>query len=104
MALGLFSKKDINQGVQEWKATRGAILLDVRSREEYRERHIEGSVNLPLNELEQVSKTIPDKSTPIFVHCLSGGRSANAEHFLKKAGYQTVKNIGGISSYQGKTI
>lgn len=104
MALGLFSKKDINQGVQEWKATHGAVLLDVRSREEYRERHIEGSVNLPLNELERISQTVPNKSTPIFVHCLSGARSANAEQFLKKSGYQTVKNIGGISSYRGKTI
>ncbi len=44
----LFRKKDINQGVEEWKSTEGAILLDVRTKEEYRTYHIDGSINIPL--------------------------------------------------------
>lgn len=104
MVLDLFTKKDINQGVQEWKSTNRAILLDVRSRQEYQERHIEGSINIPLDELGQISTKIPDKTTPLFVYCLSGSRSARAEQSLKKAGYQQVRNIGGISSYRGQTV
>ena len=42
---------DINQGVAEWNATPGAVLLDVRTPQEYREGHIPNSVNLPLQSL-----------------------------------------------------
>ncbi len=62
-----------------------------------------GSVNLPLDELERVSEQISDMDTPVFVFCLSGGRSARAESTLKRMGYRSVTNIGGISGYLGTT-
>ncbi len=104
--MGLFDfmrGPDVNQGVAEWEKTQGAVLIDVRTREEYRQGHIPGSVNIPLNEITSVTERVPAKDTPIFVHCLSGGRSAQAAGYLGKLGYRQVKNIGGISGYQGKT-
>lgn len=104
MLFNLFTKKDINKGVEDWEKTDGAILLDVRTKEEYQNYHIEGSLNIPLQSLDSIENQIPDKNTPIFVHCLSGARSASAASILQKKGYTTVTDIGGISSYKGQTL
>ena len=103
MLFGRFTRRDINQGVEEWKNTEGAVLLDVRTREEYDDYHIDGSVNLPLHELEVLEKLVVDRQTPLFVHCLSGSRSARAAAFLKGKGYSRVYDIGGLHSYRGET-
>ena len=92
---------DINDGVKEFEGTEGAVLLDVRTADEYAEGHIPGSINIPLNTVPTILERIPDKDTPLFVHCLSGGRSGKAVAFLKKQGYTQVKNIGGINQYTG---
>ena len=104
MLCSLFTRRDINKGVEEWKNTENAVLLDVRTEGEYADRHIGGSVNIPLDRLDTVGERIPDKSTPIFVHCLSGARSASAAANLKRSGYSRVYDIGGISSYRGETV
>lgn len=101
MLFGLFNRKDINKGVEEWRNTEGAVLLDVRTPEEYQERSIKGSVNIPLDALQNIGNTVPDKSTPLYVHCRSGGRSASATAILKSNGYTNVHDIGGILSYKG---
>ena len=100
----LFHSADINAGVAEWKKTDGAVLLDVRTVEEYRDGHIEGSVNLPLDRIAAIESMVKDKNTPLFVHCLSGGRSRQAVAQLKKTGYHHVRNIGGIGNYRGKVV
>ena len=87
--MGLFNffrSTDINAGVAEYKTTDGAVLLDVRTAEEYRDGYIDGSVNVPLDRISSIENTVKDKSTPLYVHCYSGSRS------------------GGISSYRGKVI
>ena len=93
---------DINQGVKEYSTTDGAVLLDVRTPDEYRQGHIPGSKNVPLQSISKVADMIDNKSTPIFVYCLSGARSRQAAAILKQMGYTNVKNIGGISTYAGK--
>ena len=93
---------DINQGVKEYRATDGAVLLDVRTPDEYRQGHIPGSKNVPLQSISKVTGMIDNKSTPIFVHCLSGARSRQAAAILKQMGYTNVNNIGGIAAYSGK--
>ena len=97
-----FKQVNINQGVEEYKATADAVLVDVRTPQEYREGHIPGSKNVPLQSISKVAGMIDNKSTPIFVHCLSGARSRQAAAILKHMGYTNVKNIGGISAYAGK--
>ena len=93
---------DINQGVKEYSTTDDAVLLDVRTPDEYRQGHIPGSKNVPLQSIDKVTVMINNKATPIFVHCLSGARSRQASAILQQMGYTNVKNIGGISAYAGK--
>lgn len=103
--MGLFDflrPPDINQGLKDYSATPGAVLLDVRTPQEYSEGHIAGSKNVPLQSLDQAAGVINDKNIPVFVYCYSGGRSSQAVNKLIKMGYQNVKNIGGIASYSGK--
>jgi len=100
----MFEKSDINRGVEEFRSAENAVLLDVRTREEYSEGHIDGSINIALSELDEVLTTVPDKDTPIFVHCRSGARSAQATQQLKDYGYTSVKNIGGVLGYKGGLV
>lgn len=100
--LDFLKAPDINRGVEEFKTTDRAVLLDVRTPGEYREGHIPGSKNIPLQTLDETQEIIENKDTPIFVHCLSGGRSRQATAILQQMGYSNVKNIGGISAYRGK--
>lgn len=90
----------IEEGLQKLNETENALLLDVRSTEEYHEGHLEGSLNIPINRLPTIS--LP-KETPIFVYCLSGARSKRAADFLNKIGY-TATNIGGIAGYHGRLV
>ena len=93
---------DINEGLKRFRETADAVLLDVRTRQEYAAGHIPGSINLPMEQLEAADDVIPDLHTPIFVYCLSGARSARALAILKEMGYHEISNIGGIGSSRGK--
>ena len=100
----LFSRKDIKDGVEQYRKEDRAVLLDVRTEEEFSEGHIEGSLNLPIGEIDRAATVIPDKSVPIYVYCRSGNRSARAAAYLKGNGYVSVYDIGGILSYKGKIV
>ena len=100
----LFSRKDINDGVEQYRKEDNAVLLDVRTDEEFSEGHIEGSLNLPIGEIDRAATVIPDKSVPIYVYCRSGNRSARAAAYLKRNGYTKVNDIGGILSYNGTLV
>lgn len=99
-----FRPKNINKGLEEYRKTQGAVLLDVRTPGEYSEGHIENSVNLPVQEIDRAGERLPDKNTALFVYCHSGVRSAHAARLLKKMGYTNVNDIGGILSYRGETV
>lgn len=78
------------------KNDREAILLDVRSPQEYKEEHLEGSINIPLYDLSKRSEnTIKDKKCTIVVYCQSGNRSKKAIDILSNKGYETLYNIKG---------
>ena len=99
--MALFQTKDINAWLREMKSVPGAVLLDVREPDEYRQARIPGSINLPLSEIGKAAGQF-DPDTPIFVHCLSGGRSMQAARALQTAGFRNVTNIGGINRYRGE--
>lgn len=98
----LFKQVNINEGVKEYQAASDAVLLDVRTPQEYREGHIPGSKNVPLQQLDRVTAVVNDKDIPLFVYCYSGARSRQAAGILRNMGYTNVNNIGGIAAYSGK--
>ena len=97
-----FRQPDINRGVTDFRNTPGAVLLDVRSPQEYREGHIPGSQNVPLQTIDKVRTVVDNKDMPLYVYCHSGARSRQAVQRLGQMGYRNVTNIGGIAAYRGK--
>lgn len=99
----LFSNgKTINQQLEEIRNVPDAVLLDVRSSEEYRQGHIPGAINVDGNHIALVRKVIHDLNAPIYTYCLSGARSRRAVQALRQMGYTNVSNIGGINRYRGE--
>lgn len=76
----------------------GALLLDVRTSEEFRAHHLDGAVNIPVQELGARLHELGAKDRPIVVYCRSGARSASAAQLMKGAGYE-VLDIGGIGNW-----
>ncbi|BCV32983.1 MAG: rhodanese-like domain-containing protein [Shewanella algae] len=81
------------------KVAQGAMLVDVRTPEEYAEGHLPEAVNIPFEQIaEAFAKQGIAKDTPVVVYCRSGRRSGIAKESLEKAGYQEVYNGGGYDS------
>ena len=97
----LSPKKDINKGLEKYRSTPHAILIDVRNKNECQAGVIPGSISLPLSRLRSASKLIPDQDTPIFAYCLNGGRADRAVRRLRRMGYTNCQSIGGIAGYKG---
>ena len=79
----------------------GAQIIDVRTPEEYRSGHIQGSLNIPLSNLSGNLSKIK-KNKPVITCCASGMRSATAKSILKASGFSEVYNGGGWFSLQHK--
>jgi phage shock protein E len=94
--LGIGPKVDYAQLVKN-----GAVILDVRTKAEYQQGHIKGSMNVPLNNLSNHYSKL-DKNKTIITCCASGMRSAQAKNILKANGYAEVHNGGGWLSLQHK--
>ncbi len=97
-----FKQTDIHKGLKKYAETENAVLLDVRTPQEYREGHIPGSKNVPLQTIDKVASVTENKDTVLFVYCYSGARSRQAAATLQHMGYTNVTDIGGIAAYQGK--
>ena len=93
----VFQKPDMDAGVERCRQTPGAVLLDVRTPEEYAAGHVPGSLNIPL---DRISGARLEKGAPLFVYCRSGARSGQACAILRQRGFEAA-NIGGILGYHG---
>lgn len=94
--LGLGPATDYKSLIQN-----GAQIIDVRTGAEYREGHLKGSVNIPLQSLRN-NLTKIKKDRAVITCCASGMRSASAKSILQSAGFKEVYNGGGWSSLQSK--
>jgi phage shock protein E len=72
------------------------LYLDVRSAEEFAERHRDDSRNVPLDQLPPQLSQLGSKQRPIVVYCRSGRRSALAAAILREAGFTRVTDVGSL--------
>ena len=88
------------------KSTPNAVILDVRTPEEFAEGHLENAINMNWNDQNFKSEISKIKfSDTIFIYCLSGGRSSTAANFLRTSGYQLVYEMsGGIMKWRGANL
>lgn len=81
------------------------VILDVRTKAEYDEGHIENAVLLPYDEiLQRAPAELTNKAQTILVYCRSGNRSRTASQSLSDLGYTNVKNFGGINTWAYGTV
>ena len=89
---GFLTKESI-KNIQE---KNNYVILDVRTKEEYNEKHIVDSILIPYDEISDKTVNI-DKDKTILVYCRSGKRATTAVEKLKRLGY-TAYNMGGIAN------
>ncbi len=77
------------------------ILIDVRTKEEFDDGHIEGALNIPLETIHDgIDLTqVTNKETPLLLYCRTGRRSTTAGQILVKNGYKYVVNFGGVNTW-----
>ena len=81
------------------------IILDVRTAQEYSEKHIPGAINIPNETIgTEAIPELPDKEQLILVYCRSGNRSKQASEKLVKLGYTNIVEFGGINDWTGETV
>ena len=80
-------------------------ILDVRTKEEFDEKHIEGAILIPNEEISnEPPSQLPDKNAEILIYCRSGNRSRQAAEKLISMGYTNVKDFGGINDWSYDTV
>ena len=79
------------------------IILDVRTTEEFAEKHIPNAINIPNETIgsEELAE-LPDKNQLILVYCRSGNRSKQASEKLAALGYTNIYEFGGINDWTGE--
>lgn len=90
------SQEEIKKMIEQ-----GALLVDVRSPQEFAEGHLEKAICLPEYEIKQrANQTLPNKLQTIIVYCSTGHRSQKAQKTLQTLGYKNVYNLcKGIENY-----
>jgi phage shock protein E len=80
---------------QEHVAPPAALVIDVRTEQEWKEGHLEGAVLIPHDRIEQgISGVAPDRKGRIYLYCRSGRRTGLAYDALKQIGYEDLVNLG----------
>ncbi|HMV43426.1 MAG TPA: rhodanese-like domain-containing protein [Leptospiraceae bacterium] len=90
--VGAVDKKDVIDYIKG-----GALIVDVRSGEEYASGHYANAKNIPVDQVESRLSEFGDKERKIVVYCRSGGRSGRAKGILDANGFKNVVNGGGLS-------
>lgn len=95
----------MEEAVTRMEEEENYIILDVRTAEEYEEKHIPDAINIPNESIgtEELPE-LPDKEQLILVYCRSGNRSKQASQKLADLGYTNVVEFGGIIDWTGETV
>lgn len=99
LMIALFSfsscKNREDKELAEW-VDKGALVVDVRTPNEYEKRHFPGAVNIPIDSLPLRVDELGSKDKQIILYCQSGGRSLRAKTFLEGEGFSQVRDAGRI--------
>lgn len=101
---GDYRQITMDEAVTMMEEEKNYIILDVRTAEEFVDKHIPGAINIPNETIgtEEISE-LPDKEQLILVYCRSGNRSKQASEKLVKLGYTNIVEFGGIKDWPGET-
>jgi len=95
------SRRDVDVAGLEKAMSEGAIVIDVRTDEEWAEGHVPGVLHLPMNEVSashpKLASLAPDQE--VYVICRSGGRSSRVSDALASEGMKTVNVEGGTLAW-----
>jgi phage shock protein E len=93
---------DIQAAEKGWQMIAdGAVLIDVRSAQEFNGGHIEGALNIPHTELDAITKAIgANTDAPVVLYCRSGRRADQVKDALESQGYTQVFNATGFEALQ----
>ncbi|CAM3085001.1 rhodanese-like domain-containing protein [Vibrio rarus] len=80
----------------------GAVVIDVRTPQEFAAGHLTQAMNIPISQLAQADLSFIDASDNVVVYCRSGNRSAKAQKLLLTEGYIHVHNGGGLQELRQK--
>lgn len=89
---------DINCSTAKELINNGAQLIDVRSRDEYKQGCLPGATSIPL-EMIHAAEDMLCKETPVILYCVSGRRSGMAKMALQNLGFDDVHNLGSFRNY-----
>lgn len=83
-----------------FNGTKPAVIIDVRTADEFASGHVEGALNIPYEQIGQGIQSVKglSKDSPVLVYCRSGRRSAIARATLEKQGFKNILDGGGIDS------
>lgn len=96
----MFGQDVTAQEAKEIIKKQKGILLDIRTKEEYEERHIEGCIFIPLATLAfKAEEYIEEYDTPIILYCKSGRRTKIAAGILSELGYNKIYDLGSIDNW-----
>ena len=96
---------DMDEAITMMEEESSYIILDVRTPEEFADKHIPGAINIPNETIstEEIPE-LPDKDQLILVYCRSGNRSKQASEKLAALGYTNIVEFGGINDWPGETV
>jgi rhodanese-related sulfurtransferase len=96
--LSIFGIKTKSELIKEAMA-KGAVIVDVRTPQEYNEGHITNSLNVPLQHIESRIHTLKKKNKTVILCCKSGGRASRARNILQRNGIECVNggSWGGLN-------
>ena len=101
----IYRQINMDEAITMMEKESGYIILDVRTPEEFADKHIPGAVNIP-NETIGTTEILelPNKDQLILVYCRSGNRSKQASEKLAALGYTNIVEFGGINDWPGETV
>lgn len=104
-SVNTYKQISMDEAISMMETETNYILLDVRTTEEFRDKHIPGAICIP-NETIGTDEIpdLPNKEQLILVYCRSGNRSKQAARKLAALGYANIVEFGGINEWPGETV